>query len=231
MSYTRRKLLRNLGACSVLLLGAEPIKILLAEENVATGIRYAMMHDETKCIGCQVCVVICRKANNVPAGVTRIQILPNPPENTTTPATVKQFFRRSCQHCDNPPCVNACPVGASYKDPNTGIVDVHHDRCIGCRYCLAACPYHIRFINPATKSADKCNFCRDTELAKGHLPACVQVCPTKELTFGNINDPNSDISQAIRTRTGVYRTKLYLGTGPNLYRVAGKQGEINPNRT
>ncbi len=94
----------------------------------------------------------------------------------------------------------------------------------------AACPYHVRFIHPVSLTADKCNFCRDTELAAGRLPACVQICPMKALTFGNLNDPDSAISQAIRSKV-VYRSKLYLGTGPNVYRVAGKQGEINPNRS
>lgn len=228
MSYTRRKLIQRLGACSVLLLTDPPLHLLLASENIATGVRYAMLHDETRCIGCQACVSACRKANRVPEGVTRLQVLPNPApgDNSNT----RQFFRRSCQHCDNPPCVGACPTGASYKDPATGIVDVNHQRCIGCRYCLAACPYHVRFINPVSLTADKCNFCRDSELAQGRLPACVQICPMKALTFGNLNDPDSAISQAIRSKV-VYRSKLYLGTGPNVYRVAGKQGEINPNRT
>ncbi|ACS85170.1 4Fe-4S dicluster domain-containing protein [Musicola paradisiaca] len=233
MRYTRRELLRNLGSCTVLLVGGAPLQLILARENVATGVRYAMLHDESRCIGCQACVAACKKTNQVPDGVSRLQVLPNPTKVEAAPAgtpPVRQFFRRSCQHCDNPPCVSACPTGASYKDPATGIVDVHHDRCVGCRYCLAACPYHVRFIHPESRTADKCNFCRDTQLAKGYLPACVQICPMKALTFGDINDPNSDISQAIRSKL-VYRTKRYLGTGPNLYRVAGKQGEIQINRT
>lgn len=231
MSYTRRNLLRHLGACSILFVGSAPITLIMAKENVATGIRYAMLHDETRCIGCQACVAACRKTNHVPEGVSRLQVLPNNSvENDATAKPVRQFFRHSCQHCDNPPCVDACPTGASLKDSATGIVDVHHDRCIGCRYCLAACPYHVRFINPQTHTAEKCNFCRDTNLAQGLLPACVQICPMKALVFGDINDPNSDISQALRSKV-VYRNKLYLGTGPNLYRVAGKQGEIQVNRT
>jgi protein NrfC len=234
MGYTRRKMLKNLGTCSILLLGGEPVRLLLAKENIVTGIHYGMLHDESRCIGCQACVIACRKANHVPEGVSRLQVLPNQPvmagESIDGRPAPRQFFRRSCQHCDNPPCVSVCPTGASYKDPATGIVDVDHDRCVGCLYCLAACPYHIRFIHPTNKTADKCNFCRDTELAKGKPPACVQICPMKALIFGDINDPHSDISQAIRSKV-VYRTKLHLGTGPNVYRIAGKQGEIHHDRT
>ncbi|WP_315707946.1 4Fe-4S dicluster domain-containing protein [Brenneria uluponensis] len=233
MNYTRRRFIGNLGISSIILLGGS--RLLLAGENVATGKQYGLLHDETRCIGCQACVAACRKTNNVPEGVSRLQIVPNNDEKTgsqvdTSSRPVRQFFRRSCEHCDNPPCVSVCPTGASYKDPVTGIVDVHHDRCVGCRYCLAACPYHVRFINPLNKTADKCNFCRDTNLAAGKLPACVLICPMKALLFGDVNDPQSDIYKAIHSRV-VYRTKIYLGTGPNLYRIAGKQGEIHQNRT
>ena len=75
------------------------------------------------------------------------------------------------------------------------IVDVHKDLCVGCQYCIAVCPYRVRFIHPVHKTADKCNFCRDTNLAKGKQPACVEACPTNALTFGDMNDPNSKIAR------------------------------------
>ncbi|WP_449261827.1 4Fe-4S dicluster domain-containing protein, partial [Escherichia coli] len=100
------------------------------------------------------------------------------------------------------------------------------DLCVGCQYCIAACPYRVRFIHPVTKTADKCDFCRKTNLQAGKLPACVEACPTKALTFGNLDDPNSEISQLLRQKP-TYRYKLALGTKPKLYRVPFKYGEVS----
>ena len=90
----------------------------------------------------------------------------------------------------------------------------------------AACQYRVRFIHPVTKTADKCDFCRKTNLQAGKLPACVEACPTKALTFGNLDDPNSEISQLLRQKP-TYRYKLALGTKPKLYRVPFKYGEVS----
>ncbi|NDL63277.1 4Fe-4S dicluster domain-containing protein [Acerihabitans arboris] len=226
MSCSRRSFIRGIGGA---ILVTYPVHRFLAgtlsrQTIVIDNVRYGMLHDETRCIGCKACVVACHNINNVPAGVTRVDIVDNGTWQDQG-KTQKQFARKSCQHCDNPPCVEVCPTGASYKDAKTGIVDVDANRCVGCRYCLAACPYHVRFIHPVTKTADKCNFCRDTNLAKGRLPACVAVCPTKALTFGNLDDPDSEIAKAIAGRT-VYRSKIHLGTAPKLYHIPGKFGEI-----
>ncbi|WP_117256900.1 4Fe-4S dicluster domain-containing protein, partial [Klebsiella pneumoniae] len=96
-----------------------------------------------------------------------------------------------------------------FRDAASGIVDVNPDLCVGCQYCIAACPYRVRFIHPVTKTADKCDFCRKTHLQAGKLPACVEACPTKALTFGNLDDPNSEISQLLRQKP-TYRYKLYF---------------------
>ena len=204
----------------------------LAEEGASgkprpRAIKYGMLHNESLCIGCKLCMVACKKVNQVPDGVTRLEILQtvNIPRTETSRA-IKQFFRKSCQHCENPPCVSVCPTGASFKDALTGIVDVNDKRCVGCRYCIAACPYHVRFIHPLTHTADKCNFCRETNLAAGKQPACVETCPTKALVFGDLNDPDSDISKMINNNP-TYRSKVYLGTEPQLYRIPGKRGDIN----
>lgn len=186
--------------------------------------RYGMVHDETLCIGCTACADACRETNNVPDGVSRLEIVRSEPQGEF-PNTDYQFSRVSCQHCDNAPCVYVCPTGASYKDPKTGIVDVDAFKCVGCGYCLAACPYKVRFIQPETKSADKCNFCRDTNLKAGKLPACVESCPTKALTFGDLNDPKSEINQVLNQKL-VYRSKVELGTKPKLYKVPHQKGEI-----
>ncbi|MCA5929550.1 4Fe-4S dicluster domain-containing protein [Pectobacterium versatile] len=191
------------------------------------AIKYGLLHNEMRCIGCKACIKACKETNSVPDGVTRLDIL----QTVDIPAVektraIKQFFRKSCQHCENPPCVAVCPTGASFKDALTGIVDVNDKRCVGCSYCIAACPYHVRFINPVTKTADKCNFCRETNLAAGKQPACVEICPTKALVFGDLNDPESNIAKMIASNA-TYRSKVYLGTEPQLYRMPGKRGEID----
>lgn len=191
------------------------------------AVKYGLLHNEMRCIGCKACIKACKETNNVPGGVTRLDIL----QTVDIPAVektraIKQFFRQSCQHCENPPCVAVCPTGASFKDALTGIVDVNDKRCVGCRYCIAACPYHVRFINPVTKTADKCNFCRETNLAAGKQPACVEICPTKALVFGDLNDPESNIAKMIASNA-TYRSKVYLGTEPQLYRMPGKRGAID----
>jgi len=198
-------------------------KVLAKTEQVGT-IKYGMLHDENACIGCTACTEACREVNNVPEGVSRLEIKRSEPVGEY-PNTEYRFTRNSCQHCENAPCVYVCPTGAAYKDEKTGIVDVHHEKCVGCGYCLAACPYQVRFFHPENKSADKCNFCRDTNLAAGKQPACVESCPTKALTFGDLNDPNSEISQAINSKT-VYRDKVTLGTKPQMYKVPFDKGEV-----
>ena len=161
------------------------------------GVRYGMVHDESLCIGCTACMDACREVNKVPEGVSRLTIIRSEPQGEF-PDVKYRFFRKSCQH----------------------------DLCVGCQYCIAACPYRVRFIHPVTKTADKCDFCRKTNLQAGKLPACVEACPTKALTFGNLDDPNSEISQLLRQKP-TYRYKLALGTKPKLYRVPFKYGEVS----
>jgi Fe-S-cluster-containing dehydrogenase component len=138
-----------------------------------------------------------------------------------------------CNHCDKPPCVSVCPTKATFKRPD-GIVMMDYHRCIGCRYCMAACPYGARSFNwrdprPAIHTIDptyptrtrggveKCNFC-DERLAKGLKPACVEACKDRKLVFGDINDPGSDVRKAIEGRM-VLRRKPGLGTRPSVYYV------------
>lgn len=190
-----------------------------------TAKRLGMIHDETACIGCTACMDACREVNKVPEGVSRLEILRSEPQGQF-PDVSYRFTRRSCQHCENPPCVYVCPTGAAYKDEQTGIIDVHKEKCVGCGYCLAACPYQVRFFNPEDHSADKCNFCRDTNLAQGKQPACVESCPTRALIFGDLNDETSEINQIISNKL-VYRDKAHLGTQPKLYKVPYQKGEVS----
>ncbi len=222
MMPSRRNFIKGASAlCGLSCIG----KLALAQTQTIENVRYGMLHDESACIGCTACEEACREVNHVPEGVARLKIIRSEPTGDF-PNTEYRFFRHSCQQCDNPPCVEVCPTGASFIDPATGIVDVDGDRCVGCKYCIAACPYRVRFIHPITRSADKCDFCKYTNLAQGKQPACVEICPTKALTFGNLDDPNSEINQKIQQNI-TYRSKVAVGTEPRLYRIPDEKRSID----
>ncbi|WP_339330765.1 cytochrome c nitrite reductase Fe-S protein [Aeromonas hydrophila] len=228
MSCSRRHFMAGMSAGALIMMtgaaraNTRSLATTLAHSQTIDGIRYGMIHDETACIGCTACMDACREVNQVPEGVSRLEIIRSGPIGTF-PDAEYHFFRKSCQHCDNAPCVHVCPTGASHIRKEDGIVDVNSDLCVGCMYCLAACPYQVRFINPVTKVADKCDFCRKTNLAAGKEPACVESCPTKALVFGNLDDPDSPIAKRLVKET-TYRYKQALGTSPKMYRVP--KGEI-----
>ena len=214
MSCSRRDFMAGMGAGALIMMtgtasaNTRSLATPLAHSQTIDGVRYGMIHDETACIGCTACMDACREVNQVPQGVSRLEIIRSGPVGEFPDAEYR-FFRKSCQHCDNAPCVHVCPTDA--------------DLCVGCMYCLAACPYQVRFINPVTRVADKCDFCRKTNLAAGKEPACVESCPTKALVFGNLDDPDSPIAQRLVKET-TYRYKQALGTSPKMYRVP--KGEI-----
>lgn len=158
----------------------------------------------------------------MPEGYSRLQVQIRTPEKESDVLSHFQFVRVSCQHCEDAPCVSVCPTGASFRDEN-GIVQVDKSRCIGCDYCVAACPFHVRYLNPQTSIADKCNFCADTRLDAGQAPACVSVCPTDALKFGRRDDPEiqhwisqKEVYRQQDTRSGevsLYRRKEYHQEG------------------
>jgi polysulfide reductase chain B len=185
--------------------------------------KYVMIHDERRCIGCQACSVACRSENEVPLKVFRLQVHVEGPHGTIPDLHFK-YHRISCQQCENTPCVSVCPTGASYVGED-GIVSVKQKLCVGCQYCLAACPYKVRFINPISKAADKCNFCKDSRFKREGVPACVDICPTNALTFGDLNDPDSEVAKLLNTEI-TFQNKPHLGTKPRLYRIPTKQGGI-----
>lgn len=147
---------------------------------------YVMLHDENAALAAA-CTVACKVLNDVPEGTAACRCRSAPGKESDVLSHF-QFVRVSCQHCEDAPCVSVCPTGASFRDEN-GIVQVDKSRCIGCDYCVAACPFHVRYLNPQTSIADKCNFCADTRLDAGQAPACVSVCPTDALKFGRRDDP------------------------------------------
>ncbi|EKS7814075.1 4Fe-4S dicluster domain-containing protein [Edwardsiella piscicida] len=173
---------------------------------------YVMLHDEKRCIGCQACTVACRVLNDVPAAYSRLQVQIHLPEQETDGRF--RFVRVSCQHCADAPCVSVCPTGASFRDDN-GIVQVDKSRCIGCDYCVAACPFHVRYLDPRSGVADKCNFCSDSRLSEGLAPACVSVCPTDALHFGRLE--SAEVQSWIGQEE-VYRKRDARSGDVSLYR-------------
>lgn len=185
--------------------------------------KYVMIHDERRCIGCQACSVACRSENEVPEKVSRLQVHIEGPHGEM-PNLYFRYHRVSCQQCEYTPCVRVCPTGASYVGED-GIVSVKQKLCVGCQYCLAACPYKVRFVNPVTKAADKCNFCKESRLKRDGVPACVDICPTNALVFGDLSDPDSEVAKLLNTEI-TYQNKPHLGTKPRLYRIPTKRGGI-----
>lgn len=183
--------------------------------------KYAMIHDMQKCIGCQGCTIACRSENEVPDKFYRLRVKIKGPYGKSPELSFK-FFRHSCEMCENTPCVSVCPTHASFVDEN-GIVDIDAKKCVGCLYCVAACPYDARYVNPETKIPDKCNFCKHTHLKNFGQPACVSVCPTDALIFGDLDDMDSPIYEYLSKKPYV-RNKEYLGTKPKLFIIANEKG-------
>lgn len=174
--------------------------------------RYVLVIDSRKCIDCKACVVACKAENDVPLGVFRNWI--NAEREGEYPVLRASFEPEQCHHCDNPSCVRVCPTGASWQRPD-GIVMVTSDDCIGCKYCIIACPYNARFHNPVTHTVDKCTLCAH-RVDRGEPPACVETCPSRVRTFGDLLDPASPVHQLLASRR--HRVlKPQTGNGPQLY--------------
>jgi len=176
--------------------------------------RYAMVVDLRRCIGCQTCQVVCKNENEVPLGVWRSWV--KQVEKGETPFVRKSFVPSLCNNCNEPICVTVCPVKASYQRED-GIVMIDPHLCIGCRYCMAACPYDVRFVHPVKKVVDKCYWCVH-RLDRGLLPACVEACPAGALIFGDMNDHTSEVFQLTRINP-VQRLKPEMATFPQTYYI------------
>jgi Fe-S-cluster-containing dehydrogenase component len=180
----------------------------------------ALVIDLNVCVGCHACVTSCKQWNTSgsagpladehayganPTGTffNRVQSF----EAGSFPDTDTIHFPKSCLHCEEPPCVPVCPTGASYKRKSDGIVLVDYDKCIGCKYCAWACPYGARELDEARQVMTKCTLCvdriHDESMApEDRRPACVKACPTGARLFGDVKDPDSEVSRAIRERGG-----------------------------
>jgi len=226
--------------------------------------RWAMVIDQERCIGCWTCAVGCKEINNEPAGFWWNRILTSAPgivtgesadetlaapasdnidvPHGTFPHVEMDYLPVACQHCDDAPCVRVCPVGATYRRED-GTVLVDYERCIGCRYCIAACPYGVRVFNWGDRKYDpsftvgygrdyrsdgrlvftpdrptgvveKCTFCVE-RIDVGQEPFCVTVCPTGARVFGDLADSQSSVAQLVDD--GATQLLPDLGTDPRVY--------------
>ena len=201
--------------------------------------RYGMVINQQRCIGCDACTVACKQQNGTGPGIFWRKVVKNVVGKY--PNAYYSFLPVLCNQCDDPACADVCPVGATAKQAN-GIVTIDSNKCIGCRYCQVACPYDARaFITSNTNgyfpgkglnqyekvmypqhqtgTVEKCNFCAD-RLAQGEEPACVHTCPVQAMTFGDLDDPNSAVSKLIAQRNP-QPLKPEAGTSPKVFYIAG----------
>ena len=176
--------------------------------------RWGMVVDLRKCIGCEACTAACSIENQVPSGQFRTIVSSYEVEKGGQSKSA--VLPRLCNHCENPPCIPVCPVQATYQR-NDGIVVVDNTRCVGCAYCVQACPYDARFINKETNTADKCTFCVH-RVEAGLLPACVETCVGGARIFGDLNNPMSEVTQLIlKHKTDGLNPEQ--GTRPQVYYI------------
>ncbi len=174
--------------------------------------RLAMVIDTAKCVGCMDCVVACKTENGVPEGFNRDWIVYD--TQGKFPTLHMEIRSERCNQCAEPPCVDCCPTGASHVHAYGGVVLVEKSMCIGCKACIASCPYDARYVHPEGY-VDKCTFCIH-RVEKGMDPACVSVCPTHCMHFGDLDDPNSNVSRLLASRKN-HNLVPEAGTEPHVY--------------
>jgi molybdopterin-containing oxidoreductase family iron-sulfur binding subunit len=227
--------------------------------------RWGMVIDQNRCVGCWTCAVGCKEINNEPLGFWWNRVLTASPGETngqaatttadpasesidvphgTFPDVEMAYLPVACQHCEKAPCVKVCPVGATFRRED-GVVLVDLDRCIGCRYCIAACPYGVRVFNWGDRAyepdftvgygndyrtdgrlvftpdrpvgvVEKCTLCVE-RIDQGEQPFCVEVCPTGARVFGDLNDRSSKVSELVED--GALQLLPDLGTNTLVFYV------------
>lgn len=179
---------------------------------------YTMVMRQNRCIDCERCMEACVKTNNVPSYGYRTTILQQERE-IGKGKKERVFMPVLCNHCNRPPCVRVCPTTATYKDKKNGIVMMDYKRCIGCKTCMAACPYNARYFKEENRAVDKCNFCFDTRLSKGEkTTACAAACPAGVRIFGDLADDNSEAYKLIhKPEKVVWVLRPETGAMPNVF--------------
>jgi Fe-S-cluster-containing dehydrogenase component len=251
MKITRKDFLRLSGLGVLAVAGHRVVRAITgAAATVAgpkTAKRYGMVIDLQKCrqeTGCVDCIKACNAAHNIPQisnPAHEVKWIWNEPFENVFPEQQTDYTRQMyaghpipvmCNQCASPACTEVCPTGATWKREDDGIVMMDWHRCIGCKYCIVACPYGARSFNFSDPRAfianpnpefptrskgvvEKCNFCAE-RLARGQQPACVEACREKAMTFGNLADSDSDVRQVLRSRYTI-RRKPELGTEPSVF--------------
>lgn len=187
---------------------------------------YGFVIDNRRCIGCHACTVACKAEHDDPIGVNKTWV--KYIEKGDFPNTSRKFSVMRCNHCDDSPCTDVCPVTALWERED-GIVDFDTERCIGCKACMQGCPYDALYIDPETSTAAKCNYCSH-RVDSGREPACVTVCPEDAIIAGDMENPETEISETI-SRQEVQARKPEKGTEPKLFYVDGDEGSITPGTT
>jgi Fe-S-cluster-containing dehydrogenase component len=205
--------------------------------------KWGMVIDLQKCVGCDSCTVACKAENRTPPGVSYNVVMEE--EHGEFPEVTRTNVPRPCMQCENPPCVQVCPVSATYK-MDDGVVNIDYDRCIGCRYCIIACPYGARYFDFGENYDDevaeagevtspeygvdrgkreagkspvgnvrKCSFCTH-RLERGEEPACVETCIGDARNMGDLDDPDSEVAE-MADSSRAFQLKENEGTDPNVY--------------
>lgn len=204
--------------------------------------RYGMVIDLARCIGCDSCTIACRAENATPRGMLWSQVLKY--ETGIYPRSQLHFLPMQCMHCAEPECQKVCPTGAITKRDD-GIVFTDSKKCMGCRSCMLACPYasphpldkictyyeghttpfeKIGYRKHRAGTSEKCNFCLE-RIEQGLEPACVTACVAKARFFGDLNNPDSQVSRLVKERDG-FVLSPELGTEPSCYYLPSKKGEV-----
>jgi len=176
--------------------------------------KYAMVIDGRRCVACMACVVACKAENEVPPKCYRTRVREK--VEGRYPELLMEVRSELCNHCDAAPCVDNCPTRASYKRAD-GLVLLDRKKCVGCKACVAACPYDARYIHPEKGYADKCTFCAD-RLKEGKEPACVSTCIGKSRVFGDLEDPRSKVAELLRLNHAEVLLES-AGTRPRVYYI------------
>ncbi len=180
--------------------------------------RYVLVFDLERCMGCCTCMVACKVENQMEEGSgIKVETIGGPHRDTPAgefPALNMYFLPQPCMHCDDPPCLAACPVDALYQREG-GIVMVNEDECNGCEDCLKVCPYNALFLDPGKNKLEKCTLCAH-RIDRGEAPFCAICCEAEAIFWGDLNDPESNVSQLIK-QEGAYTLKPELKTGPAVY--------------